>query len=172
MMRNAIFILSALTISVVGCRKQASQGEQAPVAASSLLVASLDRGPCRGFCPVYRVEVYSDGKVHFDGKQNVASVGSHDGTTPEADVQKLARAIGNSDVASADSAYVMDSRGCGSYATDLPVNVITVRVDARLKTVRYDPGCRNAPRYLQSLMAQIDSAAHSATWISGKGGKK
>lgn len=171
MMRRTMMVLSVLAMTIAGCRTQATQSVQTSGAANASLLASVERGPCRGFCPVYRVEVYDDGKVHFEGKQNVASVGAHDGTTSTAEIQKLAQAIGNSAVASADSAYVMDSKGCGPYSTDLPVSVLTVRIGTRLKTIQYDPGCRNAPRYLQTLVAQIDSAAHSTTWVSGKGGK-
>ena len=80
------------------------------------------------------------------------------------------RAIESSGLASADTAYLHESPGCGQYHTDLPVSVLTARVGGRMKTICHDPGCQAAPGFLQTLKARIDSVAGTSLWITGKGG--
>ena len=151
------------------CKKNATVDA---VALDSSLVASLERGPCRGTCPVYRVELYGDGKVRFDGKQHVGTIGARNGSTTAAAVQGFMRSVAASAFASADTLFMMGSAGCGSYATDLPVSVLSIKVGSRLKTIQHDPGCRNAPKFLRVLAAQLDTAAGVAGWIVGPGEKK
>jgi hypothetical protein len=146
----------------------AGAGTTRGTAADTALVASLERGPCRGFCPTYRVDVYADGRVKFDGTRNVQSTGPQRKTISSQSVQGLARAIESSGFASADTAYMFESPGCGQYHTDLPVSVLSARVGARMKTIRHDPGCQSAPGFLKSLAARIDSVAGTSLWITGK----
>ena len=171
MMRPSVVRLVALMLvaSSAACKKSATVDA---VALDSSLVASLERGPCRGSCPVYRVELYGDGKVRFDGKQHVGTIGSRNGNTPTAAVQGFMRSVAASEFASADTLFMMGSAGCGSYATDLPVSVLSIKVGSRLKTIQHDPGCRNAPKFLRVLAAQLDTAAGVAGWIVGPGEKK
>lgn len=173
MMRlNTVLHIAATTISLVaasGCKQKAQLDADA---ADSSLVVSLERGPCHGTCPVYRVDVYGDGKVQFDGKQHVAKMGVHTGTAAVSAVQELLAKFKASAFAKADTAYMMDSPGCGQYATDLPTVRVTAKIDGTMKTVQHDRGCRNAPEYLRTLEAQVDSVARTAQWIAGNGEAK
>ena len=149
-----------------GCKPKAQLNTEA---ADSSLVMSLERGPCRGTCPVYRVDVYGDGRVQFDGQRHVATIGTKTGIASVTAVQELLQKFRNGEFAKADSAYVMDSPGCGSYATDLPVSKLSAKIGAGMKTVEHDPGCRNAPAFLKTLAAQVDSVARTTQWIAGNG---
>ena len=40
------------------------------------VIISLERGPCYGTCPVYRVTIYGDGTVRYDGTNHVRVTGS------------------------------------------------------------------------------------------------
>ena len=151
------------------CKKPATV---AAPAMDSSLIASLDRGPCQGRCPVYRVELYGSGRVKFDGKQHVASTGVRDGTATSSGVQSFMRAVAASQFATVDTSFVMGSAACGSYVTDLPMMTLSIKVGSRMKSVQYDIGCRNAPKFLRTLEAQLDTTAGTAAWIAGKGEKK
>ncbi|MGV3708987.1 MAG: DUF6438 domain-containing protein [Gemmatimonas sp.] len=169
--RNSIqlFALGALTL-LGACKKNAS-ADAAPL--DSSLVASLERGPCFGRCPVYKVELYGDGRVRYEGMRFVKDTGKREGATSTAEVQKYLRAVSATQFASADSAYTMENKSaCGNFSTDMPVAVLTVKLAGGLKTVRHDPGCRGAPEYLRTLEAQLDTVTRSATWISGNGEQK
>lgn len=168
MMRHAQSLMLVSVLTLAACKKSA------PIdvaSTGSSLVASLERGPCRGSCPVYRVEVFGDGKVRFEGKRNVGTMGTHNSSTTPKVIQQLIKAISSGEAANSDTSFVMGSKGCGQYYTDLPMTTLTVRVGTRLKTIQHDPGCRNAPAFLKTLEAQVDSAAHSAMWIAGNGDK-
>ena len=138
-------------------------------AGDSSLVATLERGPCRGRCPQYRVDVYENGKVLFDGRQNVSSTGAQSGTASVGRVRELMRAIATSGFATVDTAFVYGSANCGTYYTDLPVMTLSAKVGLRMKRVQRDPGCQGAPGFLRTLEAQVDSVAGTSRWISGKG---
>jgi hypothetical protein len=140
--------------------------------ADSSLVASLSRGPCRGFCPVYRVDVYGDGAVRFAGEQNVRQAGAQTSSVSAERVQRLEQAIARSGFASMDTAFVYGNAACGQYYTDMPVVTLAARVGGRMKTVRHDPGCRGAPASLRTLEAQVDSIAGTAVWITGTAGSR
>ncbi|MEP6833044.1 MAG: DUF6438 domain-containing protein [Gemmatimonas sp.] len=171
MMRASGVGLAALmlTVASAGCKKSASV-DAVPV--DSSLVASLERGPCHGTCPVYRVEIYGDGKVRFEGKQHVGDMGIRNGTTTTAAIQSFMRSVAATAFSSADTSFIMESAGCGAYATDLPTAVLSIKVGARMKTIQHDFGCRNAPPFLRTLEAQLDTAARTAPWIAGTGEKK
>ena len=158
-----------LIVSGAACKKPAAVDA---TTLDSSLVASLERGPCHGTCPVYRVELYGDGRVRFDGRQFVGSMGAKNGTTTVGAVQDFMRSVAASEFATADTSYVMGSRGCGAYATDLPTSILSVKVGAKMKTVQQDFGCRDAPKFLRTLAAQLDTATRSSTWIAGYGEKK
>lgn len=168
MMRNAQHLMLASMLALAACKKAAPPNT---ASVDTSLVASLERGPCRGSCPAYVVQVYGDGKVRFEGKRNVGTMGVHNGSTTQKAVQQLVKAIAESEAVNADTSFVMGSKGCGQYYTDLPMSTLTVRVGTRLKTIEHDPGCRNAPAFLKTLEAQVDSAARSAMWIAGNGDK-
>lgn len=132
----------------------------------------LERGACRGRCPVYRVELYGNGKIQFDGKKFVDSLGIHTGTTSGASVRSLLATINTSDFGTMDTSYVMGSAACGSYMPDLPMSTVSAKIGATMKTVHYDPGCKNAPRSVQTLQKLIDSVAHTSAWTAVTGDSK
>lgn len=163
------FALAALAL--LGACKKNTSADTVPL--DSSLVASLERGPCFGRCPVYKVELYGDGKIRYEGMRFVADTGKREGSTSAAEVQKYLRAVSATQFASADSSYTMENKAaCGNFSTDMPVAVLTVKLASGIKTVRHDPGCRGAPEYLRTLEAQLDTVTRSATWISGNGEKK
>lgn len=157
-------VATVLLCSVaIACTRQGA----ATAGGDSSMVASLERGPCRGFCPEYRVEVYQDGTVKFDGRKNVKSTGPSTRTIAASEVQALLRTIGATAFASADSAYTYGRAVCGQYYTDQPVVTLSAKVGSAMKTVQRDPGCNGAPAYLKALEARVDSVAGTSAWITG-----
>jgi hypothetical protein len=169
--RNGIRVFAVAALALLGACKKNASTDTIPL--DSSLVASLERGPCFGRCPMYKVELYGDGKIRYEGIRFVTDSGKRESSTTTAEVQKYLRAVNATQFASADSAYTMENKtACGNFSTDMPVAVLTVKLASGLKTVRHDPGCRGAPEYLRTLEAQLDTVTRSATWISGNGEKK
>ncbi len=55
----------------------ANKNEHQPAPNKRVKVASLRRTPCFGSCPVFAVEVWSDGQVIWQGEKNVARLGTY-----------------------------------------------------------------------------------------------
>lgn len=170
-MKRAAILLTVLTLSMtVACRRNA-QPAAASRGSDTTLVVALERGPCFGFCPVYSVELFENGRVNFTGTRNVGVVGPASDTISAAAVDSLRRLVSESGFATFDTAYVMDSPGCGQYVTDLPVLVLRAPVNSVVKTVRHELGCRGGPPAIESLAARIDSVTGTAAWIKGGQGE-
>jgi len=58
---------------------------------------TLERTACLGDCPVYKVTIHGNGKVDWEGVQNVAAIGRLDGKSvvPRSQLEKLARQVDN-----------------------------------------------------------------------------
>lgn len=53
------------------------------------LVASFEKNPCFGVCPVFTLEIYGDGKVVYIGTQNVENIGKHIGKVNQSTIKEL-----------------------------------------------------------------------------------
>jgi hypothetical protein len=128
-----------------------------PTAAPRRLVASIERGPCYGRCPVYTVRVFADGAVEFEGRQHVGTVGVATGKLSAAELVQLAAAFESRRFESLKAEYA-DPR-----TTDLP----WVTVSNGRKTVRHYTGDESAPKALTELEAAIDRLVGTARWLAG-----
>jgi hypothetical protein len=129
----------------------------------------LERGPCRGFCPVYVVEVTEAGRVRFDGQRFVGDSGRRNrSVSPEA-VRALIGRVAATRFATTDTAITPEHMRCGRYIADLPSAAVSARTNGTLRTVRFDRGCEGAPRFLDSLATAVDSVARTAPWVIRKG---
>jgi hypothetical protein len=164
MNRALTLVMSAAVAVSVACNRNA-QPSAAATGSDSTLVVAMERGPCYGFCPVYSVELYESGRVTFTGTRNVRIVGTASDTIERAAVDSLKRLIAATGFAEFDTAYVLDSPGCGAYATDLPVITVKAMVGTSLKTVRHELGCQGGPAAIQQLAAKIDTVTRTATWV-------
>ena len=155
----------------VAPRRPATPPQTAREAQGGLAV-TLERRPCHGTCPVYRVSVreLSDGRaaVRWDGGRNVARVGAASDTVSRAALGRIAAAVERADYFSLPARYAYQEPTCPSYATDAPMAVTTVRRGARTHRVEHDYGCAGVPEALTALEAAIDSAAGTGRWVGAR----
>jgi len=102
---------------------------------------TLERGPCYGSCPIYRVTIDANGAVVFHGERFTSAVGEHKRAMLIDDVQQLVRAARELDFFTLGN-YTYDSRACREYWTDHPTAAITLRMYGHTKTVDHNLGCR------------------------------
>ncbi len=164
-----------LAAAVASCAPRPPATEAAPDASTAQAAApagdsaavTLERTPCFGTCPVYRVSVARSGAVQFVGTHHVARPGtSTDDIGPErADsLMKALEAGGYFDFA---DEYVMNAPACGQYATDSPTVITSVTAGGRTKRIRHDYGCFAAPQALAAFEQLIDEVTGTARWIGG-----
>jgi hypothetical protein len=134
----------------------------APDAASKNTLVTLERSPCFGTCPVYRVSLSGDGTVAFVGTRFVSREGTTTTRVAPDRVERLVRSLEAAGYFALADEYVAEAPACGRYATDAPTVTTSVRAGGRSKTVRHDHGCAGAPAALTRLERLIDSVAGTA----------
>jgi hypothetical protein len=174
-----VFVL--LTVVAAACHSggasnsasnDASNGASTSVPPTGTAAVRLERGPCFGRCAEYVVELFDDGAVRFTGRRNVTVLGAQQGRITSSAVRALQQRFTDAGFATADSAYVEGSKGCGRYLPDGPGTVLGLRVGTAIKSVHLDAGCTGAPRFLNALAAQVDSVAQTSAWIASSGEKR
>lgn len=136
----------------------------APPAAADTPVVSLERTPCFGTCPVYRVTISRSGAVRFVGKHHVTTKGAAAAEIPPTRVDGLLLELEKGGYFGFADAYVMDAPACGQYATDSPTVITSATAGGRSKTIRHDYGCQAAPGELARLERLIDDVAGTDRW--------
>lgn len=127
---------------------------------------SLERGPCFGTCPVYRVTIDQGGRVRFEGRRFVADTGLSTADVPAARVDSLFVELERAGYFELADSYRAGDQACRRYATDLPTVTTEVRLGPRSKRIEHDRGCADAPARLTALETRIDEVAGVQRWIS------
>lgn len=122
------------------------------------LLLSLKRTPCFGRCPVYTVELFTDGRVHFVGDSNTKERGEREGTLSAEQMSKIAERFAASDFAKWKADYM------NHQVTDMPGAVVTWKG----KTIRHYHGDESAPPELMTLETDLDVLLGTAKWVRGE----
>ena len=135
---------------------------------------TLERKPCSGSCPEYRVTLYGDGRVRYLGTSGFLDKGlREDGVDRDAFVDLLDDIYGAGFFDMKDfyvygRGIVVDDTGTVSedaeYVTDLPTQIVTVAIGSYRKSVT---DYWNPPADLRELEEKIDEAAGTSQWVDG-----
>jgi Domain of unknown function (DUF6438) len=161
----ALLLLACSGRPSVQSADSASTPAPATVAADSAApVATLERSPCFGTCPVYQVSILHDGTVRFIGKQHVKQQGNATASVSPGAVDSLAAELESAGYFELADDYVVDAPACGRYATDSPIVTTSLTTNGRTKRIRHDYGCSGAPPGLHRLEQRIDEVAGASRW--------
>jgi hypothetical protein len=127
-------------------------------------VITLERTACFAGCPVYRLEVSSDGTVSYEGTALVRQLGKASSRIPPERVDALLSELERAGYFSFASRYTAAEPVCGRYATDSPSAITSITFEGRTKRVEHDYGCGAAPEALGVLEQRIDEVVGSAQW--------
>lgn len=153
-------------ISALSDQAQSEEAAPMPVITdyTSLRVVLHRDYACYVECPMYAVEIFGDGRVVYEGMDNVAIYGVHrDRISPER-VRALIAAFQEADYFVAPEEYLSD------YTRFVPIDSggkITLRIlfDDFEKSVRYEPGYSAVPDAIVSLSGLVDDAAGTVKWV-------
>jgi len=112
------------------------------------LIICLQRTACFGTCPIYKIEIYTDGSGTYTGTRFVKNIGSSKFQLAKSDVNKIlefANKIGFSRLKDEYSEPI----------TDLPTTYITIK-DKKIKDYT------GAPKELRNLEKLIDQLYQKA----------
>lgn len=121
----------ALGALSAACAARRQPSAAAPAALDSLVV---ERGPCFGGCPVYRVTLTRDGALTVSGG------GRQDAVAPRDARALLARAVA-AGVLTLPARILGDPALCPVPATDHPTVVLTAYAPGRAARVEHYTGC-------------------------------
>jgi len=122
-------------------------------------LATLERTACFGTCPVYKVAIFRDGTVEYEGERFVKTKGratGHIGAKQLAELQELFQQSGY--LQFNDSYERQD-------VTDLPYAFTSYSPAGQTKSVRHYLGDFSAPRALFAVEEGIDRIVNIEQWI-------
>lgn len=129
---------------------------EAPVEAPPYLVAVLEKTDCYGICPSFEVRLFSNGRLTYKGKKDVAMLGIYEAWT---DLDLLQRVK--------DQAYKLKYFELadvyppqGKTIEELPLTITYLNFDEKEKTIINNYGSPKALRdfetFLEELLMQVD----------------
>ena len=102
-------------------------------------VASIARTTCYGQCPYYKIKIYSDGLLVYEGKKNVAHLGTH----------RARISVDSIDLILAQAKAINYMQLCITHIKEgLAEKTIWNRNDAPVELIRFE-------RYIDQLLADI-----------------
>jgi len=125
---------------------------------SPQVAMTLERTACFGFCPIYKLTVYGNGKVVYEGKRFVKVTGTRTTTISQTAARKLI-----ADFQKLNYFKLQDSYTGGH--TDAPSAITSLTIGKKQKTVNHYLASPNAPTQLTELENQIDAVVNSKQWI-------
>ncbi|UBF30730.1 DUF6438 domain-containing protein (plasmid) [Kovacikia minuta CCNUW1] len=129
-----------------------------PQRSSQPVMLTLERTACFGFCPIYKLTVYGNGKVVYQGRRFVKVTGTRTTTISHATVNKLISEFQRIQYFKLQNNYV------GGH-TDAPSAITSLAMGKQKKTVYHYLGSPDAPTQLTALENKIDAVVNSKQWI-------
>ena len=118
------------------------------------LLISMMRTACYGTCPIYNVQIYTSGRVQYEGKNFVDRIGSYHTNFDTASLKKIQEKIRSINYFSLQDKY-------DSPITDLPSVITEVHLDGQVKKIE---DRHKGPKELDELYAEIDALLAEAKW--------
>jgi len=123
-------------------------------AAGDSLVFMLQRTPCFGHCPAYKIEVFRSGYATFNGVVHVENLGPHEGRVEPAVLRELLQQADSIGFYSMLDAYDAD-------VTDLPSSIVRIVANGKDKQVKARVG---TPQRLRAYIEQAESLLLPLAW--------
>jgi Domain of unknown function (DUF6438) len=133
------------------------------------LVISLQRGNCEGGCPVYRVLIFANGDVIWQGRGRVAKPGVALSAVERDQIRALIRDFESIDYFHLDDIYGFRGNGCRSTTLGMPMAITSLSMGGVSKTLSHHDGCvGEVSDKLMALENNIDKVVNTARWITGE----
>jgi hypothetical protein len=115
---------------------------------------------CFGNCPAYAITVYDDGKVHYEGRAYVVTMGGKDGKLTPEDVAKVRAAFDGTSFFS-----LCDTPEDKTSSTDAPDTNIYFSDGKRSKYLLTYWGNPRSARVVNEIAKRIDDIVHIEQYI-------
>ncbi len=117
---------------------------------------TITKGMCFGLCPVYSATVRGNGRVLYDGRQNVDRMGAWNGSVPQDSLCALVQDIRVRKLMLLDTSFVEN-------VPDAPLTTLTISDMGRTRTFRWNMG---TPEPLKGIVSRMIALTHENTNLS------
>ncbi len=144
-------------------------------------VITLERTACMGSCPDYKIMIFADGMVIYDGREYVKQLGIVRSTITQDQINQLIKEFERISYFSLRDRYEVVPDGCPTYGTDMSWANTSFKVNGRFKAIRHYYGCQYSeassryhvphirelvyPKELVDLESKIDEVVNIKQWI-------
>ena len=130
-------------------------------------VITLERTACYGTCPVYKLTIYDDGTVEYEGLEFVKKTGKAQGQITKDALEDLIREFEKIDYFKLGDSYRSEGKNCPEYWTDHPTAITSLNWQGKKKTIHHYHGCRGTTvlEQLTALENKIDEVVNTKQWI-------
>jgi len=125
-------------------------------------MVNFKKTPCYGKCPMYEVEIYTDGRATYNGKKFVEKLGLYEAQISEKDLAMMKKKFFDIDFMSLANEYPED----GQKIADLPATIIDFRTGDVIKHVKNQ---QQAPEKLNKFDAWMVGFIDGLDWKLSSG---
>jgi hypothetical protein len=125
------------------------------------VIITVERTMCFGWCPVYHLSIYGNGKVVYEGRYYVRVEGTRTTYIQKSKVRELVAAFEKVKFYEFDDQYLLGG-------SDLPSVLVSIDLEGKSKTIDIDGAEMIAPEEIADLIRQIEETVNVARWV-GKG---
>jgi hypothetical protein len=117
---------------------------------------TMERTPCMGMCPWYKIEINENGNVKYWGKKDAARIGYYEGTIQKREAKKLLSKFSKKKVLVLNNRYSKD-------IADVPMIHYTFNV-GKERTYKKIQQANFGPDFFETYATDIDKALENVRW--------
>lgn len=153
-----------IAFGAVFCSQTAAAPEN-PIPGDTVI--TLQRGNCEQGCPIYRVVIFANGDLIWDGRGRVRKIGVALSQIKPEQVEALVESFKSVDYFNLENIYDYHGKGCGSVLPAMPIIITSLSTGGLSKSVMHHRGCvGEVSDKLTAIEDQIDRVANTARWVN------
>ena len=144
-----LFVIINFSLSCKSKEKVPASATATAAATDTVLLASIERTPCFGRCPTYKITIYQSGYVVMDGKQNVKNIGMFSTRLNKTQVEEIKSYIIEKKI------YDLQDKHVNPHIVDFPSTFAEINLNGKYKHItNTEP---QAPQQLIDFEKYLDS---------------
>jgi hypothetical protein len=125
----------------------------------------LQSGKCEMGCPVYRIVIFADGDVLFQGRSRVRKIGVAQTHISGDQLDQILQRFKQIDYPQIENIYGLHGTGCNKTLRDEPIVLLSLSTGGLSKTITHHRGCvSDVSKSLSMLEDSIVKLSETAEW--------
>lgn len=126
---SRVFIWMVAVFLFAQCKSSEKPAGGNAMKNDTLLLASIERTPCFGICPVYKTTIYQNGYVVMHGKRNVTNIGWFNTRLTQEQVKSIIRYAEENKIFDLEGEYIEPR------IADFPTTITELNINNRYKRI-------------------------------------